>query len=195
MEKGTLFHLRNVINRRNVTKRCKEDLNAHEDFLLLVIRSHIIASTLKLLGMSSVASEPSPSMLSPETWMLNAADRSSKVMDIASQVIDKHVDFSMEFRPADAPDRSVNKDDTDCVHSYACEVMNLGLLYMEFCDAVKEGDGDRVIREWKYLLLLYRASKRQNYAIEAFSLPSTTVGRASNTLVVKVRQHSWDARS
>ena len=61
-----------------------------------------------------------------------------------------------------------------CTHACACEVMNLGLLYMEFCDAVKEGDGDRVrvirvfvyfvyscyscIRVWKYLMLLYRVS-------------------------------------
>ncbi len=44
------------------------------------------------------------------------------------------------------------------------------LLLVQFCDAVKEGDGDRVIRVWKYLMLLYRASKRINYAFEAFTL-------------------------
>ena len=39
---------------------------------------------------------------------------------------------------------------------------------MEFHDAIKEGDGLRVLRCWKYLLLLFKASQKKNYSIEAF---------------------------
>ena len=39
---------------------------------------------------------------------------------------------------------------------------------MEYHDAIKEGDGLRVMRCWKYLLLLFKASQKKNYSIEAF---------------------------
>jgi len=48
--------------------------------------------------------------------------------------------------------------------------MSLGLLLMEFNDAVREGDGTRILRCWRYFLLLFKASGRTNYSVEAFTL-------------------------
>lgn len=59
---------------------------------------------------------------------------------------------------------------SDGIMEYGKEVFSLGLLYMEFHDAIKEGDGLRVLRCWKYLLLIFKASQRKNYSIEAFNL-------------------------
>ena len=56
------------------------------------------------------------------------------------------------------------------MYSYACEVLSLGLFFLKFQDAIKQGDGDRDMIVWKYLLLLFKASKRTNYAIEALTL-------------------------
>ena len=56
------------------------------------------------------------------------------------------------------------------MYSYACEVLSLGLFYFVFRDSIREGDGDRDMIVWKYLLLLFKASKRTNYAIEALTL-------------------------
>lgn len=42
------------------------------------------------------------------------------------------------------------------VYDYACEVTSLGLFYLDMKDAVREGDGDRVLLHWKYLLLLFK---------------------------------------
>lgn len=140
-------------------------MNSHEDFFLLVIRTYIVTSALKYLGMSSFNSEPSASVLSPDVWMSSAPDRCTTILDIAAKIVDKYVDLAVEFKEEDDPSSC-----DDSIYSYACEVMNLGLLYMEFCDGIKEGDGDRVIRVWKYLMLLFRESKRKNYAIEAFTL-------------------------
>ena len=39
---------------------------------------------------------------------------------------------------------------------------------MNYRDAIKEGDGQRVMTCWKYMMLLFKATNRQNYAIEAF---------------------------
>ena len=58
----------------------------------------------------------------------------------------------------------------DGILEYGKEVLSLGLLYLEFRDAIKEGDGLRVLRCWKYLLLLFKASQRKNYSLEAFNL-------------------------
>ena len=41
---------------------------------------------------------------------------------------------------------------------------------MEYRDAIREGDGIRVLRCWKYLLPLFKATQRHNYAIEAANL-------------------------
>ena len=39
-----------------------------------------------------------------------------------------------------------------------------------FSDAIKEADGERVLRCWRYLLLIYKGSWRTNYSIEALNL-------------------------
>lgn len=41
---------------------------------------------------------------------------------------------------------------------------------MEFNDAVREGDGNRICRCWQYFLLIFKATQRKNYAVEAFTL-------------------------
>lgn len=48
--------------------------------------------------------------------------------------------------------------------------MTVGLLYLEFSDSIKEGDGIRVLRCWRYMLLLFKVTGRTNYSIEVFTL-------------------------
>lgn len=48
--------------------------------------------------------------------------------------------------------------------------MTLGPLLKEFGDAIKEGDGDRIVKCWRYFLLLFKANGRKNYSVEAFNL-------------------------
>jgi L1 cell adhesion molecule like protein len=48
--------------------------------------------------------------------------------------------------------------------------MPFGLLYAELVDAVREGDGLRVLRWWRFVLLNFKATSRRNYSIEAFIL-------------------------
>lgn len=53
---------------------------------------------------------------------------------------------------------------------YSEEVISLGLFYMEFIDAIREGDGDRILRCWRYMLLIFKLAGRFKYSIEAFNL-------------------------
>ena len=54
MEKGTLFQLRNVINRRNVSAKPKADVNAAEDFFEIAgywvchLHYHVVSSDVIL---------------------------------------------------------------------------------------------------------------------------------------------------
>ena len=51
---GTLFQLRNLINRRNITADVTKDINVSEDFLELMVASHVIAAAVQLVGSNSV---------------------------------------------------------------------------------------------------------------------------------------------
>lgn len=64
----------------------------------------------------------------------------------------------------------VNEETDDKVFAYSSLVISCGLLYSEFCDSIKEGDGLRVLRCWRYMFLLFKATNRVNYSIEAFTM-------------------------
>ncbi len=49
MERGTLYQLRNLINRRNVKKLPKSDVNASEDFLEVVVTGYILVAVMSYL--------------------------------------------------------------------------------------------------------------------------------------------------
>ena len=59
---------------------------------------------------------------------------------------------------------------SDGVFVYTCDVLSLGLLWMGFHDAIREGDGDRVMTYWKFLLPIFKVSGRRNYTIEALNI-------------------------
>ena len=66
-----------------------------------------------------------------------------------------------------------------------------GLLYLEFCDAIKEGDGSRLLRCWSYLFLIFRATQCTDYTIEAFILLAQEVYfQSTNGFGVKMELHN-----
>ncbi len=60
----------------------------------------------------------------------------------------------------------VSSDSEDMVNQYAIKMLYLGLFYYEYGDAIKEGDGSRILRCWQYLLPMFLSCGRCNYAIE-----------------------------
>ena len=161
-DQGTLYQqLQNVLNRRNVGTKPHKDVNAHEDFLLLILECHILAAAMEVLAMDSLDDEPCTEILPPDVWMHEKEERREILHSIAGVIVNSCVNLSVTFQP-----KKPLKGDT--VHTYACEVLSLGLLYAEFQDAIREGDGIRVLRCWRYFLPIFRASNRTNYSIEAF---------------------------
>ncbi|CAL9702328.1 unnamed protein product [Knipowitschia caucasica] len=61
---------------------------------------------------------------------------------------------------------------TDCDHVYEHTVARLGFSFilLDFLDAVKEGDGERLMRLYTVALLFYKAYGHSNYAYSTFLL-------------------------
>ena len=171
IERGTLYQLRNLINRRNVTKEAKSDVNANEDFLEVSVTGYILAAAMSLLGMTDLDGPPLPSLVSPDLWMEDVAVRRATLADIASAIVEAHVDLKTEFSSGPAfGEEEEDEEAVSSVYDYTREVISLGLLYLNFKDAVREGDGGRVLLMWKYFLLVFRATGHTNYAMEALTL-------------------------
>ena len=171
MERGTLYQLRNLINRRNVSTKPKADVNAAEDFLEIVVIGYVISAAMSYLNMSSLDDTPDAAIVPELIWM---ELRSSLLQKISLHIVDEYIDLETIFKVL--PDVPKGRDLPDIpkgtVYDYTCEVLSLGLLYMNFKDSVREGDGDRVIAIWKYLMLIFKAMGHRNYAAEAFTLLS-----------------------
>lgn len=175
-EGGTLFQLRNLINRRNVLKDVRNDMNATEDFFETVAVGHIIAATLQFFGMQGISDTPHNQSLQDavelphaEKWLVLSTCIGDLLQKFVSSSLacPHHEDFSFDTSE-------------DGIYEYACTVLSMALFVLEFDDAVKEGDGKRVYRIWQYLLLHFRASGRIKYTLEALNLHLQYHGLAPN---------------
>ena len=145
MDKGTLYQLRNLINRRNVVKDTKKNVAACEDFILLLIEAHILAAAMTLFGMESLEDTPSHEMfnVSEET---DSLQRQDILLKAADQIVSSYVDIS--FGKGEKRTPALASAPSDGVKAYAEEILNLGLLLMEFSDAIRESDGHRIPKCW-----------------------------------------------
>ena len=50
-----------------------------------------------------------------------------------------------------------------------------GVLYNLFANPVEEGEGDRILRYWKLLLVPFKSSGHRNYGKEAVNLSSISI--------------------
>ena len=140
-EKGTLYQLRNLIHRTNVPLTPDKNMNAAEDFMLLILHTHVVAAARTLHELNPV----------------------EKVQDLAKLIVVNYTRLP-QFNSGDTA------NNIDRVHLYATEVLTLGLIWHAFHDAIREGDGDRIMRYWKFFLVLFKGTTHRNYAKEAVNL-------------------------
>lgn len=145
MDKGTLWQLRNLIKRTAVPTEPDRNVKAAEDFLSIVLEGYIVVAYKSL---------PAEGMTSTSKFDVNIT---------AWQIVDSFstVDSIGSTKPTPGDDR---------VQCYSKEMMTLGLLWLGFVDAIREGDGDHVKRYWKFLMLLFKISSRRNYSCESAKL-------------------------
>lgn len=167
MDRGTLFQLKRLINRRNVVNDPSKSVAPCEEFFLLVVEGHILASAMKLFGMRNLDDVPSTAYFLENCEELDSAQKHRIFKLAMDAIVEKFVDLDLTFKEQFV---SQHPSKIDSVREYACEVLTLGLLLMEFNDGIHEGDGNRIVRCWSFFLLLFKASNRTNYSIEAFNL-------------------------
>lgn len=141
-EKGTMYQLKNLINRSAVPLDPQDNMKAAEDFLLLLLHAHVIEAQNTI---SSVI-------------------QSESVMYIAKAIVNNYV-----LLPS-IGDKSEKPNNPDQVHLYAKELLTLSLIWHGFHDSIKHGDGIRIIRYWKVLLVAFKSTDRRNYGKEAVNL-------------------------
>ena len=74
--------------------------------------------------------------------------------ELATAVVEKFCNFDLHIKVSS----------NDKVYLYGKEMLNLGILWFAFNDAIKEGEGNRVLRYWKLLLVVFKAKHHTNYA-------------------------------
>ena len=82
------------------------------------------------------------------------------VKDLAREIVVRFVAFE--------PDVSIRVNDK--VHLYALQVLNLALLWHGFNDSTREGDGDRIMTYYKFILNVFKAGRCFNYCKEVVIL-------------------------
>ena len=126
-----------------------------------------------LLNRTSVPKEPKANMKNYEdflTLVLNAL-----VTIAAEAVLEDHPSIANAKELAHnivdtiiIIQKSVNKEDD--LYLYSVELFTLLLAWHNYHDSVKEGDGDRIMMLWKFLLIIFKKAQCKNYSKEAFIL-------------------------
>ena len=158
-DKGTLQQLKHLINRTNVPARPKKNMNAAEDFMQVVVIGHVAALAMRHFTMTTVNDKPKHSKVS---WC-HESQKESFFQQALMNMLRPHMTlFKIPFT-------CTSTTAEDRVELYAQEMLTLGLLFFEFKDAIRCGDGERVLLCWKFFLPIFKAARRSNYAIEAIT--------------------------
>ena len=165
-DRDTLFQLRNLINRRNVRKDLSQDVHASQDIFMTVVESHILCAAMDVFQMSTLNDNPTSVFFPEGSKELEPCQQLDVLLRAVREIVDRHVDISF----AHILEQTTSAQSVDTIYEYSSDVLSLELLFMEFVDAIREGDGSRILRCWRYFLPIFRASNSTNYSIEAFTL-------------------------
>lgn len=131
----------------------------------VVVEGYVVAAALQYFGMCNIEETPGVVLtLKACSNIQRQAAFQSGMVNILKDLV------NLPIRPDSTPGRAPKDSTEDSVFNYTQELMTMGLLCMEFEDAIREGDGVRVLRVWKFLLLIFKAAKRKNYSIEALTV-------------------------
>ena len=86
----------------------------------------------------------------------------------------------LKLEDEEATPYQIQKFSPDGVFNY---VLNDGLLLMELRDTIHKGDGPRILRCWKFMLLYWRHTGHTKYAHKAIQLTCAVQGAASEWIV------------
>ena len=161
LEKGTLFNLREVFDRRGVKASAKDAVNDNREFLQFITHGYVVLAAMDVLGVDALQKFPVgiPSQQAPMEV------KQAYLQGIASAVVDKFV-FPHGVLPSDS---HPTDHQADYKQNYICALLREGLLDMAMLNAVKEGDGERIMRHWRYDFVYFSINRHHNYRLLSMS--------------------------
>ena len=111
-EKGTMFRLKNSINRTSVPLDPQDNMKAAEDFLELLLEAHVVTAAECLLSIHSDLT----------------------LHQISQMIVDRYV-----ILPSPSHASKCSTSVNDGIHLYACELLSLGLIWYNYLDATRKG--------------------------------------------------------
>lgn len=146
-----------------------KDFNACDDFIKLITTCLILAASLEFLGMDSLDAIPSPNVIpDPHSVLAEAPPRRKDILsDICGKIVDASIHFKFNKQGSNnTTDQQVTRGracaskQSDKIQEYSKQLLSLGCFYLEYSDAIQEGDGTQVLRCWRYLLPIFKSSGR-----------------------------------
>lgn len=131
---------------------------------MLTIVSHILSAALSMLEMNSLKDTPSMNAMpdAQNVWMESSDERKAILNRTCKHIVGKCVNFSFHGE-------SINRE-SDHVTEYSKYLLGLGCFYLEYSDPIREGDGNRILCCWRFLLPIFLGSGRTNYSCEVLNM-------------------------
>ena len=101
---------------------------------------------MHFLGMASFDDLSRSSVLPADVWLMDKEQRKCLLKSVATAIVSDMVDFN--YGSSSISTSGDNND--DYIYQYAQQLVSLGCFHLEYDDAIKEGDGERVLTCWKY---------------------------------------------
>lgn len=135
---------------------------------MTILTSHIIAAAMHVLKVDKLDEIPPDDVIQEAStlWMQPKNGRKKELQRVCNKIVTKFV----SFRFHQFSDKNTSQNKQDNIFNYASNLLGIGLFYWEFCDAIREGDGNRVLRCWRYMLPMFINTGRKNYSLEALNM-------------------------
>lgn len=109
-----------------------KDFNACDEFFKLTVTSYVVTGVVELLNMNELKDQPNSSLIQ-DTGIYDDDDtRRDTLYLISSTMVKKYV--SLDYQSTITCTEDKKRD-------YARLLISIGLLYLEYYDAIKEGTG------------------------------------------------------
>ena len=176
---GTLYNLRQTIQRNNVPADPKKDVEACEQFMLSVTKSYLTVAAMNFFGLKTVEDEPT--INAPSADLLTKKDKKKYLHATMRRFVDQFVPLHQNLLGAsllidedkEQPMSTESDVQDDKIHNYSHHVVELGMVLMQLIDTAREGDGERSVRNWKLLTAYFKScSNHSKYALEGFNFIS-----------------------
>ena len=113
-----MYQLKNLINRKYVPKKPKNDVAASEEFFTLVTEAHILSAAMSVFGMKSVDDEPPESCYFPHGCSdLDPKERKKVLMLASKAIVERFIDLDFESGDAEEEDSTPKPKREDYIQS------------------------------------------------------------------------------